>query len=300
MPELKRSVHGAPAGEAAGQTLMAALQAPDLAALRGMNAQELTDSAAKLGFIPLGVVDGPTLPAQLVETDEQGRQAPVPLLVGFNQGEIRSLTVLAPKAPASAADYERGIRERYGDLADAFLRLYPATDVQQSIYATTRDALYGWTAERMALNQTALGRGAYLYLFDHGYPAADDAGLHAFHASELPYVFGNFTGTPPRWPRVPDTPAEHALSEALLDYWTSFARNGVPQAGNAPVWPAYGTTGAYMHFAETPRAQTGLMPGMYALNEAVVCRRRAAGRIAWNWNAGLAAPPLPPKAPGCD
>ena len=42
------------------------------------------------------------------------------------------------------------------------------------------------------------------------------------------------------------------------------------------------------------------MPGMYKLNEAVVCRRRAAGDVAWNWNVGLAAPPLPPKASGCD
>lgn len=302
MPELKRNVHGTPAGEASGQLLMTALQAPDLATLRGMNAQEITNSAAKLGFIPLGVVDGPTLPAQLVETYERGKQAPVPLLVGFNQGEIRSLTVLAPKAPGSAADYEKGIRERYGDLADEFLHLYPATDVQQSIYATTRDSLYGWTAERMARNQTALGKGAYLYLFDHGYPAADDAGLHAFHASELPYVFGNFGSTPPLWPKIPDTAPEQALSDAMLDYWTSFARTGQPQAANAPAWPAYGSAdaGAYLHFVDTPRPETGLMPGMYALNEAVVCRRRAAGKFPWHWNVGLASPPLPPKAPGCD
>ncbi|PMU89422.1 carboxylesterase, partial [Pseudomonas sp. GP01-A4] len=88
-------------------------------------------------------VDGRVLPEQMVSAFAAGRQAAVPLLVGFNQGEIRSLTVLAPKAPATAADYEKGIRDRYGDLADAFLRLYPAADYKQSILATTRDALYG-------------------------------------------------------------------------------------------------------------------------------------------------------------
>jgi len=43
------------------------------------------------------------------------------------------------------------------------------------------------------------------------------------------------------------------------------------------------------------------MPQMYQLNEAVVCRRLAAGDLAWNWNAGLAAPlKLPPKQAPCD
>jgi para-nitrobenzyl esterase len=299
MPELKRSVFGAPSGEAAGQMLASALQAPDIAALRAMDAQTLTNKAVGLGFAPWGLVDGKVLPQQMVSAFDQGRQAPVPILVGFNQGEIRSLTVLAPKPPASAADYERIIRQRYGELADAFLRLYPSSNLKESIFATTRDQLYGWTAERVARKQTALGRSAYLYLFDHPYPAADEAGLHAFHASELPFVFGTFDGTPPLWPKIPETPSERALSDAMIDYWTSFARDGVPRAASAPAWLAYGGAGHYMHFVEAPRLETGLMPGMYELNEAVVCRRMATGKIGWNWNVGLASPELPPAAPNC-
>jgi para-nitrobenzyl esterase len=300
MQELKHSVYGAPSGEAVGQMLSAGLQAPDVAALRGIDAQTLTDSAARLGFAPFGAVDGTVLPEQMVSAFEAGRQAHVPLLVGFNQGEIRSLMVLAPKPPATAAEYKATIRDRYGDLADAFLKLYPAATYKESIIATTRDMLYGWTAERMARNQTAAGQPAYLYLWDHGYPAADEAGLHAFHASELPYVFGTYDRTPPHWPRIPDNAAEHGLSEAMLDYWTSFAKGGAPVAGNAPAWPAYGTAEAFMHVTDTPHPETKPMPGMYAFNEAVVCRRRAAGKAGWNWNVGLASPRLPPKAAGCE
>ncbi|GAA0302526.1 carboxylesterase family protein [Sphingomonas oligophenolica] len=299
MPELKKAVYGAPSGEGAGQMLAGALQAPDIATLRGMDAQTLTNSAAAMGFGPWGVVDGVVLKEQMVSAFDAGRQAPVPLLIGFNQGEIRSLTVLAPKAPATAAEYEQGIRSRYGDLAEAFLRLYPTADYKESILATTRDGLYGWTAERMARKQTAIGQPAYLYLFDHGYPAADSAGLHAFHASELPFVFGTFDGTPPRWPKVPDTAPERALSDAMLDYWASFARDGQPVAAAAPAWPAYGSAGAYMHFTDTPHPETGLMPGMYALNEAVMCRKKGTGKIAWNWNVGLASPKLPAKGDAC-
>ncbi|MDT8761006.1 carboxylesterase family protein [Sphingomonas psychrotolerans] len=293
MPELKKAAYGSPSAEAIGQMLGQGLQAPDLAALRGMDAQTLTDGAARLGFFPFGVVDGLVLPEQMVDAFDKGHQAPVPILAGFNQGEIRSLMVLAPKAPDSAADYEKAIRERYGEFANAFLKLYPAADYKQSILATTRDALYGWTAERLARRQTALGQPAYLYLWDHGYPAMEAAGLHAFHASELPYMFGNFGSLPPRWPQVPDS--ERPLSDAMIGYWTSFAKTGATGAG----WPAYGQQRNYLHIGDTPKAEAGLMPGMYEQYEAVVCRRRAAG-VAWNWNVGLASPKLPPKAPGCE
>ncbi|WP_242096210.1 carboxylesterase family protein [Sphingomonas sp. CROZ-RG-20F-R02-07] len=299
MPALKRSLYGAPSGEAAGQMLGAALHAPDIAALRALDAQALTDAAAKGGFGPWGLVDGKLLPEQMVDAFDAGRQAKVPLLVGFNQGEIRSLKMLAPKVPGTPADYERMIHERYGELADAFLRLYPSATMQESVYATTRDALYGWTAQRMAIKQTAIGEPAYLYLFDHGYPAADGAGLHAFHASELPFVFGNIDRTPPRWPAIPDTAGEHALADAMVGYWTSFARDGRPSAPAAPAWPAYGTEGRFLHVTDTPRAEAGLMPGMYMLTEQMVCRRRADGKQPWNWNAGLAAPKLPPATPRC-
>lgn len=289
-PELKVATHGAPSAEQAGLWLMQQLKQPDLAAMRAMDAAQITASAVEIGYAPWGSIDGQVLPDQLVNVFDQGKQAHVPLLAGFNSGEIRSLTSLAPAVPASAAAYESTIRERYGDLADAFLKLYPSTNLQESIFATTRDALYGWTAERLVRKQAALGLPAYLYLWDHGYPAADEAGLHAFHASELPYVFDTFDGTPPLWPKNPDVPEDHALAEALGDYWTSFARTGRPEARNAPQWPAYSTDKRYMRFAATPMPDRDLMPGMFELNETVMCRRRANGTMPWGWSVGVAAP----------
>lgn len=299
LPELKQDRHGLPAAESSGLKLAAALKAPDLAALRTLDAATLTGTAAAAGFFPIGTVDGRVLPRQLVDVFDRGEQAPVPVLAGFNSGEIRTLRVLAPPPPATAADYVKAIREKYRDRADAFLRLYPADNLQESILANTRDALYGWTSERLVRKQSALGQPSYLYLFDHGYPAAAAAGLHAFHAAELPYVFGNFDGTPPNWPKVADTPAERALSDAMLDYWTSFARAGAPRARNAPDWPAFGGDAAYMAFKDAPQPSRQLMPGMYELHEEVMCRRRAQGALAWNWNTGIVAPPLPEAVRAC-
>ena len=298
-PELKSSSFGSPSAEESGLRLAAALHAPNIAAMRAMDAATLSTAAPAAGYVPWGTIDGHVLPKQLVDVFDKGEQAPVPLLAGFNSGEIRSLRMLAARPPANAAAYEAIIRERYGDLADQFLRLYPSSNMEESILATTRDALYGWTAERLVRKQAALGLPSYLYFFDHGYPAADDRGLHAFHASELPYVFGTFNSTPRMWPKVPSTPEERKLSDAMIGYWTSFARTGRPQAANEPDWPAFEPKGSYMDFAKTPQPSNHLLPGMYEFNEEVVCLRRKAGNIAWNWDVGLFSPKNPAPQAAC-
>lgn len=296
-PELKQARHGAPAAEAAGATLARTLQAPSLRVLRSLDAQSLTDRAAQGGFATFGVVDGVVLPRQLVETFDRGEQAQVPVLAGFNSGEIRSLRMLAPAAPASAEAYEQVIRERYADLADEFLRLYPSTNIDESILAASRDALYGWTSERLVRSQTTAGQDSFLYLFDHGYPATDAAGLHAFHASELPYMFGTLHKTPPRWPAIPDNAGERRMAAAMVSYWASFVKAGQPVAPSEATWRPYGDDGAYMLFGQAPEAAVALSPGMFDLHEDAVQRRRSAGDQPWNWNAGLASPRLIQREP---
>ena len=299
MPELKRANFGEQAAEAIGSRVATALGSPHVTDLRSMDAAKLVNATAQTGYFPLGTVDGHVLPQQLVEVFDRGEQAKVPILAGFNSGEIRSLRFLAPPAPKDAATYEAAIRKRYADLADDFLQLYPSNRPEDSVLATTRDALYGWTSERLVTKQTAQGQPSYLYFFDHGYPAADAAGLHAFHASELPYVFGTADRTPALWPKVPESPQETELSDAMIGYWTSFATAGVPKAANQASWPAYGAGRGYMLFADTPRPGTQLLLGMYELNEQVVCRRRAKGGLPWNWNVGVIAPTLPTREDAC-
>jgi para-nitrobenzyl esterase len=264
-----------------------------------MEAGAITRAAAASGWLPFGTIDGRVLPRQLVDAFDRGEQTRVPILTGSNSGEIRSLRMLLPPVPADAAAYEARIRTRYGDLAEAFLQRYPSKTIEESMLATTRDALYSWTAERLVAKQTKAGAPSFLYFFDHGYPAAEAMGLHAFHASELPFVFGTADRTPSRWPKVPSTPVETRLSAAMVSYWATFARDGVPSAVNEPAWKPYGAERAHMVFEDGPRADVHLLPGMFELVEEIVCRRRAAGHVPWHWNVGVASPPLPPKATPC-
>lgn len=288
-----------PSAEAIGVWLAGRLGVADVEALRGMSASAIINGTSGSGYFPFPTIDGRILTRQLVDTFNRGEQAPVPILAGFNEGEIRSLRFLLPPPPADAAAYTNEIRTRYGELADAFLARYPAENIPESMLATTRDAMYGWTAERLVVKQTALGAPSFLYYFDHAYPAADEADLHAFHAAELPFVFGRISQTPPRWPAIPQTPQEQQLSDAMASYWATFARDGTPVAPGQAEWRPYGAERAYMAFEDAPRARTHLLPGAYELHEEVVCRRRAQGNIAWNWNVGVISPPLPPEAPQC-
>ena len=298
MPELREARHGMPPSEAVGVWLAGKLGAETIAELRARDADEITNAVVGTGFLPWGTIDGVTLPRQLVDVFDRGEQAPAPILAGFNEGEIRSLRALLPPAPESKVKYKEAIRTGYGDLADRFLEFYPVSDIDESMLATTRDAMYGWTSERLVARQTDLGAPSYLYFWDHGYPSANRDGLHAFHASEIPYVFGTMALTAKAWPKAPDNAAERELSNAMLSYWSSFAKTGVPSAEGQPDWPPYADDESYMHFDKTPKPARHVLPGRYELHEEVVCRRHAAGDVAWNWNVGVIAPPLPPLAPG--
>ncbi|SKB38606.1 carboxylesterase/lipase family protein [Sphingopyxis flava] len=291
VPRLREPAFGLAAAEGTGAVFAKTVGAKNLVALRAVDAERLTGAALAARFVPQPTVDGAVLPGQLVDILDRQEQARVPLLAGFNSGEVRSQRALVPKAPADAATYEAGIKRSYGDLAHAWLRLYPASDMEGSLIAATRDAVYGWASERLVRAQAAAGLPAYLYLFDHCYEAARARDLCAFHASELPFVFGRAeSGLPPNWP-APGAAADSDLAEAMIGYWASFARSGVPSAADLPVWSAYGMEEAYMHFTDRPVADRDPLPGMFELHEAVMQRRRAAGE-QWFLNLGPSAPPL--------
>lgn len=292
LPELRSARYEEQSAEGIGAALATSLGASRVDDLRAMDAADLVTRAAAAGYAPLGTIDGHVLPRQLIDTFERGEQAPVPLIAGFNSGEIRSLRFLLPPA-TDAQTYTRDIRARYGDLAETYLRLYPPRDIEQMQLAATRDVVFGWAAERLVRNQAALGQPSYLYYFDHDYPSAAAADLTAFHASEVPFVFGTFENTPAGWPVIANSAEERAFSNVMLDYWTSFARDGRPSAQHAPAWEVFAPRRAYMHLGASPRASTQLLPGVFELHEQVACRRRQDGRQSWNWRSGSTAPIVP-------
>jgi len=299
--ELRRSSFGQPAAAEVGAALAKQLGAADLATLRSMDGGKLTTLATVAGFDPQATIDGWVLPRQIVDSFDRGEQPSLPLIAGFNAGEVRSLRFFLPSLPADAAEYQRLVCGIYGDLASRYLELYPGTDIEESALAAARDGFYGWTAERLVRSQSRRGLPAYLYYFAHEYPAQIERRLQSFHGSELPYEFGRLglgARLPADWPCPADDPGERSLSEAIMGYFTSFATSGVPSAQNAPEWLPYSAERAFLHVGDVCRASRDLLPGMFDLHEEVVARRRAAGTQGWYLNVGLASGPVPPaRAP---
>jgi para-nitrobenzyl esterase len=297
-PELKQPNHGLPSAEGNGTAFEKALGAADLKALRAIDARTVTEHAGFRGGLN---VDGWVVPAQIVDIFDRKQEALVPVLMGFNRNEIYPVLMgFSPRSlPGSNAVYEAAIQKRYGDLAPEFLRLYPGSDMQTSMFAARRDAVFGWSAMRIVRDEAKAGIPSYLYFFDHAYPAAEARGLHAFHGSEMPYTFGHVgkdAVLPPNWP-LPDGPEEAVLSDAMISYWTSFARTGVPKAPGQPDWPPYAQNKGYMDFVETPEPSTNLMPGMFELQEEIVRRARRAGDQPWVGAVGPEDPAPPREAP---
>jgi para-nitrobenzyl esterase len=207
-----------------------------LAELRAKSAGEISQTFLGAGMI----ADGWIIPEDESLTFAQGRQQPIDVLVGSNKDE----GTFAGSTPAAA--WTGRVRQRWGELADECLKLYPAgsdEEAARSAQMAFRDEL-AWHMRLYASLQAKRGQHAYWYFFTHEPPYAPGArNLKATHAVEIPYVFNNL-----RAPRVfPDasspelasaSASERALAERVSSYWVNFARTGDPNGKGLPKWAA--------------------------------------------------------------
>jgi para-nitrobenzyl esterase len=61
--------------------------------------------------------------------------------------------------------------------------------------------------------------------------------IGAYHQGEIQYLLNLPAFPPPRF-----TPEQQALADAMVAYWTHFAKYGDPNGDGNPAWPAYTTT----------------------------------------------------------
>ena len=221
--------------EKAGEGFAASLGATAdvLKTLRAKPAEEILKASNEQTIRQ--VVDGWVLPEEIYRIFAEGKQNDVPLIVGFNADEG---TALAPQGVNMKKElFIAGAHQRYGNLAEQFLKVYPAgTDEEavNSFYAAYRDSVFGWEMRTWARLQTKTGRQpAYFYYFTRKPPGPQREKLRAFHAADLAYVFGNFA-----WP-FPWEDADRRLSDAITSYWADFAKKGNPNGEGLMKWPAY-------------------------------------------------------------
>ena len=236
-----------PEAEKAGEKLASSLDATQdaLKTLRSKSAEELL----KASDAPTTstIVDGWVLPQDVQTIFAQGKQNDVPLLVGNNADEG---TTLAPQGAAlTETVFLSGVKQRYGSQADQFLKAYPSASDSEAVtafYSAYRDQVFGWEMRTWARFAVKTGHHpVYRYYFSHRPPGPQSAHLRAFHACEIPYVFGNFV-----WP-FPWEDADRKLAETVSTYWVNFAKTGDPNSNGLVKWPAYDpATDAVLEFGD--------------------------------------------------
>ena len=153
----------------------------------------------------------------------------------------------------------------YGEFSEEVLALFPAQtedDVKPAMDRLVTQMGFGASARFTAECMDKVGSPAYLYLFTMTIPDARAEGLGSFHGLEIVYVFGNLDEE--AYEGIDE--ADYELSEAMMTYWTDFAKEGDPNGGGVPDWPAYTAGDApYQELGESITTGSGLFQQAYEL-----------------------------------
>lgn len=184
------------------------------------------------------VVDRDLVPHYPVAAFQKGYSHRIPLIIGSNRDEASIFKFMrSPLLPVSSDAVQRmfsGLAEDNPGLSPVRLAdivaAYPDSTRPRGVLAISRDAAFRmpvlWVAEAHSRHSPT-----WVYRFDHATPMLKAARVGAGHATELPYVFGNF-GTlnpdPTFWLGGRKSAVE--VSRRVQRRWLAFARYAVPAA----------------------------------------------------------------------
>jgi len=216
--------------EEAGEAYGKSLNAPSLADLRKVSAEDLM----KKPYAVWGAItDGYVLPASIMAIFAAGKENKVPLLTGWNQEEFKFFGEVK-----NAEAFKKDMNDTYGPDAPSALENYPATNDSMaalSQYRLSSDEAFGSQNFTWANMQSDHGAKVYMYRFTHKVPGTGEyAKFGAFHGGELPYAYNNL-----KFGNRPWQPADNKLAETMSSYWANFAATGNPNGKGLPEWKPY-------------------------------------------------------------
>ena len=254
-------------GERSGVKLADSLGASSLAALRAISTARLYEAMnTPLGRLPL-LVDGYFLPEPPAAIFAAGKQAHVPLLVGWNSEEMSGRTLFG-KDEQTPENYEKKVRQLYGEHAGEVLRLYPAAGQEQMVESSTAlasDRFLGYSTWKwFDLHRKTSGQPVYRYFYARARPpmnasmgdavpglaggvikgpqakaSAVPPARGAVHSAEIEYALGNLaTNKVYAW-----TPDDYKISKLMQAYFANFIKTGDPNGSGLPPWPAVHASG---------------------------------------------------------
>jgi para-nitrobenzyl esterase len=241
-------------GERAGELLAKDLDVSDgpgiLRRLRAIPAEEILRSWSRDRQVHFdAIVDGWVIPEQPARVFAQGRQLPIPVLVGSNATEA---SVFGRKGPKTRQEFKGVFQADAGEYADEESGLYPAASNAgvPAMYLQFQDDQFAYGAYAMASAVSRVGQHAYLYDFTFA-ETGKRAALGAYHGEELSFLANSF---PADWEHTQD---DRSLGETMRRYWTQFAKTSNPNAPGPPNWPVFDDRAdQYLELGRTIRVRT--------------------------------------------
>ncbi|MGC2648806.1 MAG: carboxylesterase family protein, partial [Candidatus Sulfotelmatobacter sp.] len=196
-------------------------------------------------------VDGTLLAQTMSAAFASGEFNRVPVISGTNHDEYRLFVALdydlVENPILNSAEYDTAVTALWGPaLASPVLALYSFAGYPnggEALGASGTDGVFS-CAVRVADQSLAKFVPTYTYEFnDENAPPPQSAfgglltfPLGAYHSSELPYLFPGID--------VFDLPVtlssqQMELSDAMVSYWTQFAKTGDPNSPGEPFWSPY-------------------------------------------------------------
>ncbi len=255
------------AGSAAAQTM--GLRGADATApeLRALPVTALVAAATGEfgGAIARFNVDGQALMESPAQSIAARRAARVPLLIGSNSDEGTILFRTSPSTSVGAFR-TRMAAEFNAIAADSLFALYPtdtSAQILRSWQSIMGDATLGATAPWSAALAAKAGYTVFLYQFTRVAVGPLGRTLGAFHAAEIPFVYGIGADQMPQlWGKSPN---DAELSRTLSAYWVNFARTGDPNGTDVPGWSRYERNGTHQEFGARIGPASGMGGRRYQL-----------------------------------
>jgi para-nitrobenzyl esterase len=235
---LIKTMHDA---EADGVAFAKSKNAASIKSLRAMSPQDL--AGGNIRFPP--VVDGWVLPEHPVKLLENGPDADVPLITGYDSEDGRSLG----RAVHTAAEFRERVNSSYGQYASDLLKQY-AVDSDKDAGRVweelgrdkNRVAMYVFAEKRSKTHTSP----TYTYFFDQAIPWPQHPEFGAFHTGELPYLFDNLQKLDRPW-----TQKDRDVSRITSGYLVNFVTIGKPNGAGLPEWKAVDSTPATMRLGSS-------------------------------------------------
>jgi para-nitrobenzyl esterase len=234
--------------EKTGQDFMESVGFSSLAELRALSTEDLKklfEESGRFGYST--VIDGYFFPASLPEIFNNGMQAKVPLLVGWNSAEVPGYAFIQGTEYTEDLFIQK-VKEAYPEQYDEVLGLYPHStkeEIEQSSTDLAADRFIAYSTWKwFDLHRKNSEQEVYRYLYSMIPPPPTEKGLEigienfphigAPHAREIEYCMGNL--------HLVDIYAwnedDFKVSAIMQEYFSNFIKTGNPNGEGLESWPS--------------------------------------------------------------